>query len=175
MIKINTIEELEKICNDGNKYYIELSSKAIIKSRLFELLDDDKFILDVIDKNQLENLVYGGAFLIVDKNNEVSLITYDDYAKSSRRLLEEGRKVLLGIANIEYLLKIIKDEYAKNCLQSILIDKIEISFENERDLYAKILYRSIRITKLMELNAPKLVIKNEELLLLEAVDALLGC
>lgn len=175
MIKINTIEELEKICNDGNKYYIELSSKAIIKSRLYELLDDDKFILGVIDKKQLENLIYGGAFLIVDKNNEVSFITFDDYAKSVSNLKKEGIKVLFGTANIDYLLNIVDDEYAKNCLQSMLVDKIEISFEKDRELYAKVLHRSIRIAKLIELNSPELVIKNEKLLLLEAVDALLGC
>ena len=168
MHNIRTFEELYNIYNT-NEGYIKLSSPVINKQILAYNINKMSEYLG-IEQDDINKLVNFNVYLVkpLDDNSVLGKIVTKDQAIKQRHI--ESLEFLIGSDAIRYLLDKINDLDVKKELSKIFIYTINISNEISIEVYKKILNRSIRIEKIIELNAPYLIVENEKMLLQLAVD-----
>lgn len=166
---IKSIEQLEKVYAKGNNYIIKLPVPAVNTKLLLEHLD--KF--SNYTSAEILSLAHHSGYLLIDNGDKfLSFSEYLYYVKDKN--YDANDKKLSGVYAIEYLINKISDEKTREDLKNIIVNEICITPECEVIYYQRILSRSLRIQKLIELNCPQLIIKNGFLLLQEVVGELFG-
>ncbi|MDD5594630.1 MAG: DNA-directed RNA polymerase subunit beta' [Candidatus Omnitrophica bacterium] len=176
------LRDLEKIIYYEEYVVIDPGTSPLKKN---ELLSEEKY-QEALDKYGANFKAKIGAEAIRDLLKDMDL---DNFCRKLRRDLEKNKESL----NSRKILKSLKliDDFKKSgnkpewMILEILpvippdlrplvpLDGGRFATSDLNDLYRRVINRNNRLKKLMELNAPEIIIRNEKRMLQEAVDALL--
>jgi len=176
------LRDLEKIIY-YEEYVVVDPGTTPLKKR--ELLSEDKY-QEALEKYGSNFKAKIGAEAVRDILKELDL---DSACKKLRRDLEKSKEVLGNRKSLKSL-KIIEDfkksgNKAEWMVLEILpvippdlrplvpLDGGRFATSDLNDLYRRVINRNARLKKLMDLNAPEIIIRNEKRMLQESVDALL--
>ncbi|MFH1622529.1 MAG: DNA-directed RNA polymerase subunit beta' [Candidatus Omnitrophota bacterium] len=175
------LRDLEKVVY-YEEYIITDPGETGLKKR--ELVNDEKYH-ELLNKygNSFKARIGGEA--ILDLLKELDL---DDISKKLRRQLETAKEGA-GLIKITKSLKLVEDfRKSGNNPEWMVLDILPVippdlrplvpldggrfATSDLNDLYRRVINRNNRLKKLLELNAPDIIIRNEKRMLQEAVDAL---
>ncbi len=176
------LRDLEKIIYYEEYVVIDPGTSPLKKN---ELLSEEKY-QEALEKYGANFKAKIGAEAIRDLLKDMDL---DNFCRKLRRDLEKNKESL----NSRKILKSLKliDDFKKSgnkpewMILEILpvippdlrplvpLDGGRFATSDLNDLYRRVINRNNRLKKLMELNAPEIIIRNEKRMLQEAVDALL--
>ncbi|RJP28897.1 MAG: DNA-directed RNA polymerase subunit beta' [Candidatus Omnitrophota bacterium] len=177
-----TLRDIEKVIYYEEYVVIDPGSSPLKKR---ELLTEDKY-QEALAKYNSDFKAKIGAEAIKELLKEIDV---DDYCRKLRRELEKSKETVSNRKSIK-VLKIIEDfKKSGNKPEYLILDIIPVippdlrplvpldggrfATSDLNDLYRRVINRNNRLKKLMELNAPEIIIRNEKRMLQEAVDALL--
>jgi len=176
------LRSLEKVIYYEEYVVLDPGTTALKKK---ELLTEDKY-QEAIEKYGSAFKAKIGAEAVQDLLKELEV---DTYCRKLRRDLDKtketagNRKILKSLKLIEDFKK--SDNKPDWMILEILpvippdlrplvpLDGGRFATSDLNDLYRRVINRNNRLKKLMELNAPEIIIRNEKRMLQEAVDALL--
>jgi DNA-directed RNA polymerase subunit beta' len=176
------LRDLEKVIY-YEEYVVVDPGSTPLKKR--ELLPEDKY-QEALNKYGANFKAKIGAEAIRDLLKELDL---DAYCRQLRRELEKS-KDSLGNRKVLKTLKIVEDiKKSGNKPEWMILEILPVippdlrplvpldggrfATSDLNDLYRRVINRNNRLKKLIELNAPDIIIRNEKRMLQEAVDALL--
>ncbi len=177
-----SLRDLEKVIYYEEYVVMDPGSTPLKKK---ELLSEEKY-QEALAKYGANFKAKIGAEAVRDLLKELDL---DNYCRKLHRDLEKS-KDLLGNRKVLKALKVAEDfnksgNKAEWMIQEVLpvippdlrplvpLDGGRFATSDLNDLYRRVINRNNRLKKLMELNAPEIIIRNEKRMLQEAVDALL--
>jgi len=177
-----TLRDLEKIIYYEEYVVVDAGSTPLKKK---ELLNEERY-QEATNKYSGKFKAKIGAEAVLDLLKELDL---DNLCRKLRRDLEKSKEIL-GNRKTLKTLKIVED-----CRKSgnrpewmvleilpvippdlrplVPLDGGRFATSDLNDLYRRVINRNNRLKKLIELNAPEIIIRNEKRMLQEAVDALL--
>jgi len=177
-----SLRDLEKIIYYEEYVVIDPGSTPLRKK---ELLAEDKYE-EALAKYGANFKAKIGAEAVRDLLKELDL---DAYCRSLRRELEKSkeamynRKVLKTLKVVEdfkktgnrpeWMVMEVLPVIPPDLRPLVPLDGGRFATSDLNDLYRRVINRNNRLKKLMELNAPEIIIRNEKRMLQEAVDALL--
>lgn len=178
-----SLRNLEKIIYYEEYVVIDPASTPLKKK---ELLSEERYQEAVNKYGQNSFKAKIGAEAIRDLLAELDL---DDFSRRLRRDLEKSKETLNDRKALKTL-KIVEDfKQSGNKPEWMILEVLPIippdlrplvpldggkfATSDLNDLYRRVINRNNRLKKLMELNAPEIIIRNEKRMLQEAVDALL--
>ncbi|MGE5309068.1 MAG: DNA-directed RNA polymerase subunit beta' [Deltaproteobacteria bacterium] len=177
-----TLRDLEKVIYYEEYIVIDPGNTTLRKK---ELLSEEKY-QDALNKFGGKFKAKIGAEAVQELLREIDL---DGYTRKLRRDMEKSKEVL-GNRKVLKSLKIVED-FRKSgnkpewMIMEVLpvippdlrplvpLDGGRFATSDLNDLYRRVINRNNRLKKLIELNAPEIIIRNEKRMLQEAVDALL--
>ncbi len=176
------LRDLEKIIY-YEEYVVVDPGNTPLKKR--ELLSEEKY-QEALNKYGPNFKAKIGAEAIRDLLREMDL---DAQCRKLRRDLEKSKNALSNRKGFKYL-KIVEDfKKSGNKPEWMILEQLPVippdlrplvpldggrfATSDLNDLYRRVINRNNRLKKLMELNAPEIIIRNEKRMLQEAVDALL--
>jgi DNA-directed RNA polymerase subunit beta' len=177
-----SLRDLEKIIY-YEEYVVADPGNTPLKKK--ELLTEEKY-QEALSKYGASFKARIGAEVIRDLLKELNL---DTYARKLRHNLERSKDILSNRKSLKAL-KIIEDfKKSGNKTEWMILEVLPVippdlrplvpldggrfATSDLNDLYRRVINRNNRLKKLMELNAPDIIIRNEKRMLQEAVDALL--
>jgi len=177
-----SLRDLEKIIY-YEEYVVVDPGTSLLKKR--ELLTEEKY-QEALNKYGTNFKAKIGAEAVRDLLKELDL---DAQCRKLRRDLEKSKDVLSSRKGLKSL-KIIEDfKKSGNRPEWMVLEILPVippdlrplvpldggrfATSDLNDLYRRVINRNNRLKKLMELNAPEIIIRNEKRMLQEAVDALL--
>ncbi len=181
LLDIN-LRELEKVIYYEEYVVIDPGTTPLKKK---ELLTEDKY-QEAFDKYGGKFKAKMGAEAVQDLLKEVDL---DVACRKLRKDLEKSKEVLNNRKSLKNL-KIVEDfRKSANKPEWMIMDVLPVippdlrplvpleggrfATSDLNDLYRRVINRNNRLKKLIELNAPDIIVRNEKRMLQEAVDALL--
>jgi DNA-directed RNA polymerase subunit beta' len=176
------LRNLEKIIYYEEYVVVDPSSTPLKKN---ELLSEDKY-QEALSKYGANFKAKIGAEAIRDLLKELDI---DAYCRKLRRELDKSKEPLANRKGFKTL-KIMEDfKKSGNRPEWMVMEVLPVippdlrplvpldggrfATSDLNDLYRRVINRNNRLKKLMELNAPEIIIRNEKRMLQEAVDALL--
>jgi len=176
------LRDLEKIIYYEEYVVVDPGTSPLKKN---ELLSEEKY-QEALNKYGATFKAKIGAEAIRDLLRELDL---DTYCRSLRRALEKTKEAL-GNRKIIKALKIVEDfKKSGNKPEWMILEVLPVippdlrplvpldggrfATSDLNDLYRRVINRNNRLKKLIELNAPEIIIRNEKRMLQEAVDALM--
>jgi len=176
------LRDLEKVIYYEEYVVIDPGTTPLKKN---ELLTEDKY-QEALNKYGANFKAKIGAEAVRDVLKDLDI---DQYCKKLRKDLEKSKDILNNRKTLKTL-KVIEDfkksgNKAEWMILEILpvippdlrplvpLDGGRFATSDLNDLYRRVINRNNRLKKLMELNAPEIIIRNEKRMLQEAVDALL--
>ncbi|MDD5730556.1 MAG: DNA-directed RNA polymerase subunit beta' [Candidatus Omnitrophica bacterium] len=177
-----SLRDMEKVIYYEEYVVIDPGTTPLKKK---ELLNEEKY-QEAVEKYEGKFKAEIGATAIQTLLKELDL---DAYCRKLRRDLEKSKEVLNNRKTLKTL-KIVED-FRKSGNKSewmileilpvippdlrplVPLDGGRFATSDLNDLYRRVINRNNRLKKLMELNAPEIIIRNEKRMLQEAVDALL--
>ncbi|MBM3244800.1 MAG: DNA-directed RNA polymerase subunit beta', partial [Candidatus Omnitrophica bacterium] len=176
------LRDLEKIIY-YEEYVVVDPGTSPLKKR--ELLTEEQY-QEALEKYGPTFKAKIGAEAIRDLLKELDV---EAYCRSLRRSLEKSKEAINNRKALKYL-KIVDDfKKSGNKPEWMVLDIVPVippdlrplvpldggrfATSDLNDLYRRVINRNNRLKKLMELNAPEIIIRNEKRMLQEAVDALL--
>ena len=176
-----TLRDLEKVIYYEEYIVIDPGSTALKKK---ELLSEEKY-QEALNKYSGKFKAKIGAEAIRDLLKEIDL---DALCRKLRKDLEKSKE-LLGNRKTLKSLKIVEDfRKSGNRPEWMVLEVLPVippdlrplvpleggrfATSDLNDLYRRVINRNNRLRKLIELNAPEIIIRNEKRMLQEAVDAL---
>ncbi|MCX5709110.1 MAG: DNA-directed RNA polymerase subunit beta', partial [Candidatus Omnitrophica bacterium] len=176
------LRDLEKVIY-YEEYVVVDPGTTPLKKR--ELLSEEKY-QEALEKYGSNFKAKIGAEAVRDLLKELDL---DAVCRKLRRDLEKSKEVLGSRKSLKSL-KIIEDfKKSGNKPEWMILEILPVippdlrplvpldggrfATSDLNDLYRRVINRNARLKKLMELNAPEIIIRNEKRMLQEAVDALL--
>ena len=178
-----SLRELEKIIYHEEYVVVDPGSTPLKKG---ELLSEEKY-QEAVNKYGISAFKAKiGAEAVRDLLKELDL---DTYSSKLRRDLEKSKEVLNN-RKILKTLKIVEDfKKSGNKPEWMVLEVLPVippdlrplvpldggrfATSDLNDLYRRVINRNNRLRKLIELNAPEIIVRNEKRMLQEAVDALL--
>ena len=177
-----SLRDLEKIIY-YEEYVVVDPGTTLLKKR--ELLSEEKY-QEALNKYGTNFKAKIGAEAVRDLLKELDL---DAQCRKLRRDLEKSKDLLSSRKGLKSL-KIIEDfKKSGNRPEWMVLEILPVippdlrplvpldggrfATSDLNDLYRRVINRNNRLKKLMELNAPEIIIRNEKRMLQEAVDALL--
>lgn len=177
-----SLRDLEKIIYYEEYVVVDPGSSPLRKK---ELLTEEKY-QEALNKYGSSFKAKIGAEAVRDLLKELDL---DAYCRSLRRELEKSKESLNN-RKILKTLKIVEDfKKTGNRPEWMILEVLPVippdlrplvpldggrfATSDLNDLYRRVINRNNRLKKLIELNAPEIIIRNEKRMLQEAVDALL--
>jgi len=177
-----TVRELEKIIYYEEYVVVDAGTTPLKKK---ELLSEEKY-QEALSKYGQNFKARIGAEAVRDLLKEVDI---DNYCRKLRRDLEKSKESLNN-RKVLKTLRIIEDfKKSGNSAEWMVLEILPVippdlrplvpldggrfATSDLNDLYRRVINRNNRLRKLMELNAPEIIIRNEKRMLQEAVDALL--
>jgi len=177
------LRDLEKVIYYEEYVVLDPGTTPIKKK---ELLSEDKY-QEAVAKYGAAFKAKIGAEAVRDLLRDVSL---DDLAKKLRKDLEKSNPNGTNFKKISKSLKIVEDfKVSGNLAEWMVLDILPVippdlrplvpleggrfATSDLNDLYRRVINRNNRLKKLIDLNAPEIIIRNEKRMLQEAVDALL--
>ncbi len=176
------LRDLEKIIYYEEYVVVDPGTTPLKKK---ELLTEEKY-QEAITKYGANFKAKIGAEAVRDLLKELDL---EAYARRLRRDLEKAKEVVANRKSLK-VLKIV-DDFKKSGNQPewmilevlpvippdlrplVPLDGGRFATSDLNDLYRRVINRNNRLKKLIELNAPEIIVRNEKRMLQEAVDALL--
>ncbi len=176
------LRDLEKIIY-YEEYVVLDPGSAPLKKK--ELLAEDKY-QEALEKYAGKFKADIGASAVLALLKELDL---DAYTRKLRRDLEKSKEILNNRKTLKTL-KIVEDfRKSGNKPEWMVLEMLPVippdlrplvpldggrfATSDLNDLYRRVINRNNRLKKLIELNAPEIIIRNEKRMLQEAVDALL--
>ncbi|MCU0652472.1 MAG: DNA-directed RNA polymerase subunit beta' [Candidatus Omnitrophica bacterium] len=176
------LRDLEKVIY-YEEYVVVDPGTSPLKKR--ELLTEEEY-QDALVKYGANFKAKIGAEAVRDLLKELDM---DSYCRSLRRAMEKSKEAL-GNRKALKSLKIVEDfKKSGNKPEWMILDIVPVippdlrplvpldggrfATSDLNDLYRRVINRNNRLKKLIELNAPEIIIRNEKRMLQEAVDALL--
>ncbi len=176
------LRDLEKIIYYEEYIVVDPGTSPLKKK---ELMPEEKY-QEALAKYGATFKAKIGAEAIYDLLKELDL---DKYCASLRRGNEKSKEAIANRKALKYL-KIVEDfKKSGNRPEWMILDVLPVippdlrplvpldggrfATSDLNDLYRRVINRNNRLKKLMELNAPEIIIRNEKRMLQEAVDALL--
>jgi len=177
-----SLRELEKIIY-YEEYVVVNPAETPLKKKA--LLTEEKY-QEALNKYGASFKAKIGAEAIRDLLKELDI---DSYCRKLRRDLEKSKDILSNRKTLKYL-RIIEDfKKSGNKPEWMVLEILPVippdlrplvpldggrfATSDLNDLYRRVINRNNRLKKLIELNAPEIIIRNEKRMLQEAVDALL--
>jgi DNA-directed RNA polymerase subunit beta' len=177
-----TLRELEKIIYYEEYIVVDPGSVPLKKK---ETLTEEKY-QEALSKYGASFKAKIGAEAVRDLLKELDL---EAYSRKLRRDMEKSKEIL-GNRKILKTLKIVEDfRKSGNRPEWMILEVLPVippdlrplvpldggrfATSDLNDLYRRVINRNNRLRKLIELNAPEIIIRNEKRMLQEAVDALL--
>lgn len=177
-----SLRDLEKIIYYEEYVVIDPGSAPLKKK---ELLTEEKY-QEALTKYGVDFKAKIGAEAVLELLKELDL---DVYCRKLRRDLEKSKETITNRKSLKTL-KIIEDfKKSGNKPEWMVLNYLPVippdlrplvpldggrfATSDLNDLYRRVINRNNRLKKLMELNAPEIIIRNEKRMLQEAVDALL--
>jgi DNA-directed RNA polymerase subunit beta' len=177
------LRDLEKVIYYEEYVVLDPGTTPIKKK---ELLSEDKY-QEAVAKYGAAFKAKIGAEAVRDLLRDISL---DDLAKKLRKDLEKSNPNGTNFKKISKSLKIVEDfKVSGNLAEWMVLDILPVippdlrplvpleggrfATSDLNDLYRRVINRNNRLKKLIDLNAPEIIIRNEKRMLQEAVDALL--
>ena len=178
-----SLRELEKIIYHEEYVVVDPGSTPLKKG---ELLSEEKY-QEAVNKYGISAFKAKiGAEAVRDLLKELDL---DTYSSKLRRDLEKSKEILNN-RKILKTLKILEDfKKSGNKPEWMVLEVLPVippdlrplvpldggrfATSDLNDLYRRVVNRNNRLRKLIELNAPEIIVRNEKRMLQEAVDALL--
>ena len=178
-----SLRELEKVIYHEEYVVVDPGSTPLKKG---ELLSEEKY-QEVVNKYGISAFKAKiGAEAVRDLLKELDL---DTYSSKLRRDLEKSKEILNN-RKILKTLKILEDfKKSGNKPEWMVLEVLPVippdlrplvpldggrfATSDLNDLYRRVINRNNRLRKLIELNAPEIIVRNEKRMLQEAVDALL--
>jgi DNA-directed RNA polymerase subunit beta' len=176
------LRDIEKIIY-YEEYVVVDPGSAPLKKK--ELLTEEKY-QEALSKYGVNFKAKIGAEAILDLLKELDL---DTYSRKLRRDLEKSkgllsnRKVLKNLKLVddfrrsgnkpEWMVLEVLPVIPPDLRPLVPLDGGRFATSDLNDLYRRVINRNNRLKKLIELNAPEIIIRNEKRMLQEAVDALL--
>ncbi|MBU1998449.1 MAG: DNA-directed RNA polymerase subunit beta', partial [Candidatus Omnitrophica bacterium] len=177
-----TLRDIEKVIYYEEYVVIDPGNTPLKKK---EMLSEEKY-QDAVEKYAGKFKAAMGAEAIQDLLKELDL---DIYCKHLRKELEKSKEVMTNRKTLKNL-KIVEDfRKSPNKPEWMIFDVIPVippdlrplvpleggrfATSDLNDLYRRVINRNNRLKKLIELNAPDIIVRNEKRMLQEAVDALL--
>ncbi|MFA4842264.1 MAG: DNA-directed RNA polymerase subunit beta', partial [Candidatus Omnitrophota bacterium] len=176
------LRDLEKVIY-YEEYVVVEPGNTPLKKR--ELLTEEKY-QEALEKYGANFKAKIGAEAVSDLMKEIDL---DAYGRKLRRDLEKSKEPM-GNRKALKVLRIVEDfKRSANKPEWMILEILPVippdlrplvpldggrfATSDLNDLYRRVINRNNRLKKLMELNAPEIIIRNEKRMLQEAVDALL--
>lgn len=176
------LRDLEKIIYYEEYVVVDPGTSPLKKN---ELLSEEKY-QEALNKYGSIFKAKIGAEAIRDLLKELDI---DSYCRSLRRSLEKSKEAVANRKSLKYL-KIVEDfKKSGNKPEWMILEILPVippdlrplvpldggrfATSDLNDLYRRVINRNNRLKKLIELNAPEIIIRNEKRMLQEAVDALL--
>ncbi|TBR15793.1 DNA-directed RNA polymerase subunit beta', partial [bacterium] len=177
-----TLRELEKIIYYEEYIVIDPGETPLKKK---ELLSEEKY-QEALEKYGSKFKARIGAEAVRDLLRDIDL---DSYCRKLHKDLEKSKGALDNRKSLKTL-KIVEDfKKSTNKPEWMVIDVLPVippdlrplvpldggrfATSDLNDLYRRVINRNNRLKKLLELNAPDVIIRNEKRMLQEAVDAIL--
>ncbi|MDD4979881.1 MAG: DNA-directed RNA polymerase subunit beta' [Candidatus Omnitrophica bacterium] len=177
-----TLRDLEKIIYYEEYVVIDPGTTTLKKK---ELLSEEKY-QEALSKYGGNFKAKIGAEAVQDLLKELDM---DTYCRKLRRDLGKSKEIMANRKTLKTL-KIIEDfKKSGNKPEWMILDILPVippdlrplvpldggrfATSDLNDLYRRVINRNNRLRKLIELNAPEIIIRNEKRMLQEAVDALL--
>jgi len=177
-----SLRDLEKVIYYEEYVVVDPGNTPLKKK---ELLTEEKY-QEALNKYGSNFKAKIGAEAIGDLLNEVNL---ELYCRKLRRDLEKAKDILSNRKSLKAL-KIVEDFKKSGNKPSWMILEVlpvippdlrplvpldggRFATSDLNDLYRRVINRNNRLKKLIELNAPEIIVRNEKRMLQEAVDALL--
>jgi DNA-directed RNA polymerase subunit beta' len=177
------LRDLEKVIY-YEEYLVLDPGSTPLKKR--ELLSEDKY-QEAVAKYGAQFKAKIGAEAIRDLLREINL---DELGKKLRKDLEKSNPSGTNFKKISKTLKIVEDfKVSGNMAEWMVLDILPVippdlrplvpleggrfATSDLNDLYRRVINRNNRLKKLIDLNAPEIIVRNEKRMLQEAVDALL--
>ena len=160
MNNIKNEKELHEVYGKENNY-INLFIPTVNVLLLLENLDKIK----KYSKQQLLSLTYYYNHLLIGETDKlINDLEYNIYTLSNKKNL------LSGGSAIKYIIE--KNLVGNNAqhLRNIIIEDVYISTNNKLINYDNLINRNERISKLVELCAPELIVRNEKRSLQKLID-----
>jgi len=176
------LRDLEKIIYYEEYVVVDPGTSPLKKK---ELLSEEKY-QEAVEKYGATFKAKIGAEAVRDLLKELDIETY---CRSLRRTMEKSKEAI-GNRKVLKTLRIVED-FKKSGNKSewmileilpvippdlrplVPLDGGRFATSDLNDLYRRVINRNNRLRKLIELNAPEIIIRNEKRMLQEAVDALL--
>ena len=162
---IENVDHLRVVYGKSEDYIISFYKDVINMKELKNLLD--KF--EGFTEEEIIRLAYCQSCLVI--GNEVKIIKNNELY-NYYETLDHKPITLFGVDALKYLVNQITCEETKTLLNTIFVSEIRVTTKYPYEFYRKILYRTLRIKKQYELNAPDLIKRNEQRLLQEFIDEL---
>ena len=177
-----SLRDLEKVIYYEEYVVVDPGNTPLKKK---ELLTEEKY-QEALNKYGSNFKAKIGAEAIGDLLNELNL---ELYCRKLRRDLEKAKDILSNRKSLKAL-KIVEDFKKSGNKPSWMILEVlpvippdlrplvpldggRFATSDLNDLYRRVINRNNRLKKLIELNAPEIIVRNEKRMLQEAVDALL--
>ncbi len=177
------LRDLEKIIYYEEYVVIDPGTTPLKKK---DLLSEDKF-QDAISKFGGNFKAKIGADAVRELLRETDLVKL---SKDLRKALEKSNPAGTNFKKISKTLKIVEDfKVSGNLAEWMVLDVLPVippdlrplvpleggrfATSDLNDLYRRVINRNNRLKKLIDLNAPEIIVRNEKRMLQEAVDALL--
>lgn len=176
------LRDLEKIIYYEEYIVIDPGSTTLKKK---ELLSEEEY-QEALAKFGANFKAKIGAEAVIDLLKEIDM---DVYCRKLHRDLEKSKDILNNrklLKNLKIVEDFKKSDNDPSCMVLNILPVIPpdlrplVALEGGRfatsdlnDLYRRVINRNNRLKKLIELNAPEIIIRNEKRMLQEAVDALL--
>ncbi len=176
------LRDLEKIIYYEEYVVIDPGTSPLKKK---ELLSEEKY-QEALNKYGAAFKAKIGAEAVRDLLRELDI---DTYCRSLRKSMEKSKEALNNRKVLKYL-KIVEDfKKSGNKPEWMILEIVPVippdlrplvpldggrfATSDLNDLYRRVINRNNRLKKLIDLNAPEIIIRNEKRMLQEAVDALL--
>ncbi|MFH1128275.1 MAG: DNA-directed RNA polymerase subunit beta' [Candidatus Omnitrophota bacterium] len=176
------LRDLEKIIYYEEYVVIDPGTSPLKKK---ELLSEEKY-QEALNKYGAAFKAKIGAEAVKDLLKELDI---DTYCRSLRKSMEKSKEALNNRKVLKYL-KIVEDfKKSGNKPEWMILEIVPVippdlrplvpldggrfATSDLNDLYRRVINRNNRLKKLIDLNAPEIIIRNEKRMLQEAVDALL--
>ena len=161
---IENLEQLDEIYGKSDGHVISLYKEVINTKILKNYLDKFGF-----SEANILDLVYCKCYLVID--NDVKIIKSNELSNYLKKL-DNKPLALFGVAAVKYLINQMACEEIKKTLATIFVSEFNVTTKFSLEIYRSLIYRSLRLTKQYELNAPELIKINEQRLIQELVDEL---
>lgn len=168
--------------NAGDAYYDNELTKKVMK---YDVLNEEQFknlngrfelagfeaqmggeaVKELLEELDLVNLLESLKADIAATNSEAKKKTYIKRLKVVESFLQSGNRP-------EWMMLSVLPVLPPDLRPLVALDGGKFAVSDVNDLYRRVINRNLRLKRLMELDAPEIIVRNEKRMLQEAVDAL---